>query len=120
MCAIEEPKSHKSLAIWGLVDENTPNALTTLDQIFSEGMKAGKNRQFLGYRAQISANPLKFAHSYTWYTYGDIDVKRRHIGSAVHTLFQQGVVGGGEFPTVGIFSANRPGKAFLDINIWPS
>lgn len=107
-------KIFTSLAIWGLIDENTPNALTTLDQIFLEGMKAGKNRQFLGYRAQISANPPKFASTYTWYTYGDIDIRRKHIGSAVHTLFQQGVVGGGDFPTVGIFSINRPGEFIMD------
>ena len=80
-------------------------------------MKAGKNRQFLGYRAVVSTNPLKYAPTFTWYTYGDIDLRRRYIGSALHSLFQRGELGGGEFQSVGIWAPNCPGKCYL---YWPS
>ena len=95
--------------IWGLVDEHTPNSLVSLDQVFNVGLKIGKDREFLGYRPIISTNPLKFAPAYTWLTYGEVDLRRRYLGSAIHTLFQKGELGGGEYDTVGIWSPNRPG-----------
>lgn len=58
----------------------------------------------------VSTNPLKFADHYVWLTYREVDVKRREIGSALHTWFQKGVLGGGEMETVGIWSPNRPGE----------
>jgi len=107
--------AHYQNGIWGLVDENTPNSLITLDQIFLDGLKAGKNVPFLGERRVISTKPLKFAPTYTWLTFGEADLRRRYIGSALHSLFQKGELGGGEFPTVGIWSANRPEWQLLDI-----
>lgn len=72
----------------------------------------GKDRKFLGYRPKISVNPLKFANHYVWETYGDVDLRRRHVGSALTALFKSGELGGGEYETVGIWSANRPGMSF--------
>ncbi|KAF8201614.1 hypothetical protein BJ912DRAFT_508956 [Pholiota molesta] len=109
--------AHYRNAIWGLVDENTPNTLLTLDQVFADGMKAGKNRNFLGHRPVVSQNPLKFAPTYTWITYGEVDTRRRYIGSAIHTLFQKGEIGGGEFQTVGIWSPNRPEWQIIDLSL---
>ena len=97
------------LGIWGLVDENTPGAIATLDKVWFEGLKLGANRDFLGWRPIISKSPLKFAPTYSWLTYGQVDQRRQHVGSALHSLFQQGKLGGGEFDTVGIWSPNRPG-----------
>lgn len=101
---------HASIGIWGLTDLNTPNTLRTLDEIFDTGLKAGKDREFLGERKVISTNPLKFSNKFDWQTYGEVDIRRRHVGSALVSLFQKGDLGGGEFETVGIWSANRPGE----------
>ena len=98
------------IAIWGLIDENTPGSFRTLDEIFTEGMRVGKDAPFLGERKIISRNPLKYAPAYTWITYGQADIRRRYIGSALHALFQKGELGSGEYPTVGIWSQNRPGS----------
>lgn len=100
--------------IWGLIDENTPDCLVTLDQIWFEGLELGPERDFLGWRPVISKNPLKFAPTYSWLTYGQVDQRRQYIGSALHTLFQQRKLGGGEYETVGIWSPNRPGTHPLD------
>lgn len=102
--------SHLLAALWGLIDENTPNSLITLDQIYAVGLNTGKDRNFLGHRPIISTDPLKFAPTYSWITYGEVDVRRRYIGSALHALFQKGELGGGEFQSVGIWAPNRPGK----------
>jgi long-chain acyl-CoA synthetase len=107
--------AHYQNAIWGLIDEHTPNTLTTLDQVFADGMKAGKDRPFLGRRPVISTNPLKFAPFYTWSTYGEVDTRRRHIGSALHSLFQSSKLGGGEFQTVGIWAPNCPEWQIVDL-----
>jgi long-chain acyl-CoA synthetase len=97
------------IAIWGLVDENTPGSFRTLDEIFAEGLKVGADTPFLGARHIISRDPLKYAPVYSWITYGQADMRRRYIGSALHSLFQKGELGAGEYPTVGIWSQNRPG-----------
>jgi hypothetical protein len=101
-------------AIWGLIDEKTPNIFTTLDQVFEDGLKTGRERGFLGYRPVLSTHPFKLAGRYEWVTWGEVDDKRRYIGSALHSLFSKGEVGGGEYDTVGIWSANRPGVFHLD------
>lgn len=90
----------------------------TLDQIFEGGLKTGREREFLGYRPILSMNPLKFADQYEWLTWGDVDNKRRYIGSALHSLFSKGEVGGGEHETVGIWSANRPGVSHIDTHTY--
>lgn len=69
----------------------------------------------MGRRSVVSVNPLKFAPTYTWFTYGEVDIKRRHIGSAIHSLFNQGILGGGEFQTVGIWAPNCPGMYLCTI-----
>ncbi|KAF9001906.1 hypothetical protein BDQ17DRAFT_1357697 [Cyathus striatus] len=107
--------AHYRNAVWGLIDENTPNTLSTLDQIFNAGLQAGKNRPFLGYRTVVSTSPLKFSNAYSWYTYGEVDIRRRYVGSALQNLFQSGVLRGGELETVGIWSANRPEWQIIDI-----
>jgi long-chain acyl-CoA synthetase len=63
----------------------------------------------LGHRPLVSKSPLKYADHYVWQTYAEVDERRRNLGSAVHTLFENGTVGGGEYHTVGLWSPNRPG-----------
>ncbi|KAF9567606.1 acetyl-CoA synthetase-like protein [Agrocybe pediades] len=107
--------AHYRNGIWGLIDENTPGILNTLDAIFLDGIKIGRDRPFLGRRNVISTNPLKFAPTYSWLTYGEVDTKRRYIGSALHSLFEKGILGGGEFNTVGIWSQNCPEWQIVDL-----
>lgn len=85
--------------------------LRTLDQVFETGLEISRNNKFLGHRPQISVDPPKFADHYVWQTYSEVDVRRRNLGSALHALFKNGELGGGEFPTVGIWSQNRPGES---------
>jgi long-chain acyl-CoA synthetase len=98
-----------TVATFGYVDLDTPGVLTTLPEIFDSGYAASKNSPFLGQRPVVSKNPLTYAHHYVWHTYAEVEERRRHIGSAIHTLFENGTVGGGEYPTVGLWSSNRPG-----------
>jgi len=77
--------------------------------VFESGLKAGRERPFLGHRPIVSEKPLKFADRYEWLTWDEVDCRRKYIGSALHLLFQAGVIGGGEYETVGIWSQNRPG-----------
>ncbi|KAF9453282.1 long-chain-fatty-acid-CoA ligase [Macrolepiota fuliginosa MF-IS2] len=107
--------AHYRNGIWGLLDENIPNRLLTLDQVFEDGLSVGRERQMLGYRPVISTNPLKFANRYEWLTWGEVDDRRKYVGSALHSMFRRGEVGGGEYETVGIWSANRPEWQILEI-----
>jgi long-chain acyl-CoA synthetase len=98
-------------AIFGYVDLNTPGTLTTLPEVFDAGYALSKDRTFLGHRPVASKSPLRYADHYLWQTYAEVNERRRNLGSAVHTLFETGTVGGGgEYPTVGLWSPNRPGE----------
>lgn len=98
-------------AVFGYVDLNTPDALTTLPEIFDSGYALSKDLTFLGHRPVASKSPLKYVDHYVWQTYAQVDERRRNLGSAIHSLFENGTVGGGELPTVGLWSPNRPGKS---------
>jgi len=104
------------VATFGYVDLDTPGVLTTLPEVFDSGYAVSKNSAFLGRRPIVSKNPLTYAQHYVWHTYAEVEERRRHIGSAIHTLFENGTVGGGEYPTVGLWSSNRPG-IFLALGI---
>ncbi|SRR6266550_4139814 len=107
-----------ALAIFGFLTEETPNSLLTVDEIFLTGLEVGRDRAFLGHRQVVSKNPLLFATEYTWQTYGEVDGRRRRIGSALHTLFTRGEVGGGDYDTVGIWSQNSPGRWHRNMKKW--
>ncbi|TFK76601.1 acetyl-CoA synthetase-like protein [Pluteus cervinus] len=107
--------AHYRNAIFGLIDLNTPNAFKTMPEIFDAGLQVSRDRPFLGHRPILSKGPLKFANHFTWETYGQVDVRRRHIGSALHSFFKSGELGGGEFNTIGIWAPNRPEWQILDI-----
>ena len=87
----------------------------TLPQIFDSGLRiAGPGAQFLGHRLVESQEPLKFANHYVWQTWGEIDTRRRNVGSALEGLFKSGAaVGTNGLDTVGIWSANIPGEFTL-------
>lgn len=95
--------------VFGFVDVDTPGAVVTMDKIFLAGLSRGKDREFLGHRPLISTSPVKYANKYVWETYGQVDERRRQVGSGLSHLFANGTLGGGEYRTVGIWSQNRPG-----------
>ncbi|EIM90194.1 acetyl-CoA synthetase-like protein [Stereum hirsutum FP-91666 SS1] len=105
---------HYRNGLYGLVDSKTPNVLTTLTEIFEVGLARSRDLTCLGHRPVISTNPLKYADHFVWNTYADSDIRRRQIGSALHHLFKNGVLGGGEYDTVGIWSQNRPEWQFVE------
>ncbi|KAL0947390.1 hypothetical protein HGRIS_013505 [Hohenbuehelia grisea] len=106
---------HYRNAVFGLIDLDTPGAFRTLPEIFQSGLELGKDRQFLGHRPVVSEKPLKFADHYVWESYGQVDIRRRNIGSALVHLFSTGVLRSGDLQTVGIWSINRPEWQIIDI-----
>lgn len=80
-----------------------------MTEIFDNGLALSREKNFLGRRSVLSTKPLKYG-PYVWETYGQVDVRRRNIGSALTHLFAKGELGGGELETVGLWSQNRPGK----------
>lgn len=95
--------------VWGLINLECQNHVRTLPDVFEFGLKLSRDKPFLGHRPQISSNPPKFANHYSWVTYAEVDERRRNLGSALHRFFADGVLGGGDLATVGIWSQNRPG-----------
>ncbi|KAJ7605183.1 hypothetical protein FB45DRAFT_1069562 [Roridomyces roridus] len=106
--------AHYVNGIWGSMDISTL-PLKTLPDVFANGLSGGPNRQYLGYRPVVSTEPLVFAPRYKWYTYGEVDARRRRLGSAIEHLFRTGAVGGGDMETVGIWSTNRPEWQMVDM-----
>lgn len=105
---------HYRNALWGLRQAEAPDAFLTLPQIFETGLKVGREQPFLGHRPLLSKHPLKFDDKYVWESWGRVDERRRALGSALHLMFKNGELGGGEYETVGIWSGNRPEWQILD------
>ncbi|KAA1474866.1 acetyl-CoA synthetase-like protein [Dentipellis sp. KUC8613] len=108
--------AHYRNGAFGLFDAQATGTtpLRTLPEVFENGLNTARDLSLLGHRPIVSTNPLKFADHYVWQTWAEVDVRRRHIGSAVHQLFQSGKLGGGELPSVGLWSQNRPEWQLVD------
>ncbi|KAH7107805.1 long-chain-fatty-acid-CoA ligase [Auriculariales sp. MPI-PUGE-AT-0066] len=88
----------------------------TLGDAFESGMSRGAQRECLGHRPIIPhSNPIQRERRYVWQTYGEVDQRRRDLGSALYAMFQQKKIGGGELPTVGIWSTNVPEWQIVDL-----
>ena len=98
-----------------MIDYSYPNALKDLVDIFETGLAINPDANLLGYRPQVSANPLKFADHYVWQSWPEVDARRRAVGSAVHKMFQTKELSGGDFETVGIWSKNSSSMPFEDV-----
>lgn len=69
----------------------------------------------LGRRSVVSENPPVFGGEYIWQTFGQVDKRRRAIGSAMEYKFKSGMYAqGGEFETIGIWSINTPGQQLVE------
>jgi long-chain acyl-CoA synthetase len=91
------------------MNSQTPGMLRDTAHIFDLGLHRSRDKPFLGRRPVLSTNPLKFADHYVWETYGEVDVRRRAVGSALRKLFDTGYLKAENLDTVGIWSMNRPG-----------
>ncbi|KAL5529253.1 hypothetical protein ACEPAG_5238 [Sanghuangporus baumii] len=100
---------------WGLTTVADQPHVRVLPDVFELGLTLSTNDRYLGHRPVVSKNPLKFADHYVWETYAQVDQRRRDVGSALHKYFTDGVLGGGEMPTVGIWSQNRPEWQIIDL-----
>ncbi|TCD63627.1 hypothetical protein EIP91_005178 [Steccherinum ochraceum] len=109
--------AHYRNATQPLLTVNSPNTFRHLQDVFQNGLHmAGPETRFLGQRTVLSTNPLKFG-DYEWQTWGVVNARRKAIGSGLHKLFQDGVIGGTGLPTVGIWSKNCSNWQLLDFSI---
>ncbi|KAI0374775.1 acetyl-CoA synthetase-like protein [Pilatotrama ljubarskyi] len=107
--------AHYRGSAYPFVTLESPNVFTNLLQIYDEGFRRAKGGRFLGHRPIISKEPLKYAEYHMWQTWTEVDARRRAVGSALHKLFETGVLGGGDLPTVGIWSKNSPNWQIIDL-----
>ena len=89
-----------------------PNCFQTTVEVFEQGLQtAGKDAQCVGYRPKISDEPLKFANHFVWQTYGEVDVRRKNLGSAIQGLFDSGdALAADGLETIALWSMNIPGE----------
>ncbi|KAI0748011.1 acetyl-CoA synthetase-like protein [Daedaleopsis nitida] len=109
--------AHYRGAGYPFITLESPKVFTNLVQLFDEGIQRANGGPFLGHRPILSTEPLKYADYHVWQSWPEVDARRRALGSAIHKLFQDGKVGGGELPTVGIWSKNCPNWQVVDLSL---
>ena len=89
-----------------------PNSFQTTVEVFEQGLQTvGKDAQCVGYRPKVSDDPLKFADHYLWQTYGEVDTRRKNLGSAIQGLFNSGdALAADGLETIALWSMNIPGE----------
>ena len=80
-----------------------------------DARRRAKGGPFLGHRPVLSTEPLKHANYHVWQSWPEVDARRRALGSALHKLFQDRTLGGGDLPTVGIWSKNCPSTCHMNL-----
>jgi len=98
-----------------LLNYDSLQARRNIPALFESGLAHSPNEPCLGHRPVISTEPLKFAPYYSWQTYTQVDERRRNLGSALDFLWQQGRAGGGDLPTLGLWTTNRPEWQIVDL-----
>ena len=116
--------AHLRNAIWPELPApgKTDCKASTTHEVFEAGFQRSPTRNCLGIRPRVVADPkapasapneVKYADHYVWETYEQVNKRKLDLGSAIEGLFRSGKAGGGELPTVGIWSINRPGTCFF-------
>lgn len=94
-----------------LVDLKYARTLHNLQEAFQNGLAlAGPNAPCLGDRKLLERNPVRWSDTITWQSWKTVDARRHALGSGLHKLFEDGIVGGRELHTVGIWSRNTSSK----------
>ena len=110
-------------ALHPFVTLKSPNVFTNLIEIFDEGYRRANGGPFLGHRPVLSTPPgapLQYARHHVWQSWPAVDARRRALGSALHALFATGALGGGDLPTVRIWSKNCPSACLPSLSEIPS
>lgn len=89
-----------------------PNCFQSTIEVFEQGLlTAGGDADCVGYRPKVSDEPLIFADHFAWRSYGEVDTRRKNLGSAIQGLFNSGdALAAGGLETVALWSMNIPGK----------
>lgn len=95
-------------------------SVSTTYEVFEVTAKANPKFKCLGQRPITSGNvedpkSLQFRQEFSWQTYGEVAQRRLNLGSGIQALFNDGTVGGGELPTVGTWTINRPEWQLIDL-----
>ena len=86
---------------------SSPGTFRHLQDVFQNGLRmAGPNAKCLGSRPVVSTSPLKFGDCFEWQTWGTVDARRKALGSGLCKMFQDGTIGNGTLPAIGIWSKN--------------
>ncbi|THH29715.1 hypothetical protein EUX98_g4475 [Antrodiella citrinella] len=110
--------AHYRNASLPFVGLDSPGTVKNLQEVFENGLYyGGPDAPCLGQRTLISKEPLRWADSLEWQSYGTVDARRRAIGSGIYKLFRDGVVGGGTLQTVGIWSRNVANWQLIDLSL---
>lgn len=89
------------------MDLSFPSTIRNLQEAFENGLaQAGPDARFLGQRTIASREPLQWGNTFEWLSWGTVDTRRHALGSGISKLFRDGIAGGGDLRTVGIWSRN--------------
>ena len=96
------------------MDLKYAKTLHNLQEAFQNGLAlAGPNAPCLGDRKLLERDPVRWADTITWQTWKTVDARRHALGSGLYKLFEDGLGGGRELRTVGIWSRNTSSKVVL-------
>jgi len=89
-----------------------PNSFQTTIEVFEQGLQTvGRDAQCVGYRPKVSDKPSKFADHFVWQTYGEVDTRRKNLGSAIQGLFDSGdALAADGLETIALWTMNIPGE----------
>ncbi|KAI0705828.1 acetyl-CoA synthetase-like protein [Cytidiella melzeri] len=108
---------HYRNSAFPLLTLDSPEVFQTPVEFFDAGLQRIPSPQhpLFGRRPVLSKSPLKVADHYEWIDWETVDYRRRYLGSGLRKLFSDGVAGGKELDTVGIYSGNCPEWQIVDL-----
>ncbi|KAF9777881.1 hypothetical protein BJ322DRAFT_1094908 [Thelephora terrestris] len=96
-----------------------PDSFQTTIEVFERGLlAAGRDADCVGYRPKVSDDPLKFADNFVWRSYGEVDTRRKNLGSAIQGLFNSGdALAADGLEPVALWSMNIPEWRIIDLAV---